>query len=158
MPAGLRVAIGSDRAGAAYHPTLADQLRRHPRVRQIVGIGTADFPRAYPEVGFAAAQLIDAGLVDRALLMCHTGLGMAITANKVFGVRAVTAHDPLSVEHAVTHNNAQVLCLGVGVIGAALARQLTEEWLTHTYDPACRAAAKLSLIAEFEHRRQPDSG
>ncbi|MGW1146132.1 RpiB/LacA/LacB family sugar-phosphate isomerase [Streptomyces sp. NPDC002454] len=158
MLAGLRVAIGSDRAGAAYYPILADQLQRHPSVRQVVGVGTVDVPHTYPEVGFAAAQLIDAGLVDRALLMCHTGLGMAIAANKVTGVRAVTAHDPLSVEHAVTHNNAQVLCLGVGVVGVALARQLTEEWLTHAYNPASRAAAKLSLIAEFEHRRQRDSG
>ncbi|ANW22212.1 RpiB/LacA/LacB family sugar-phosphate isomerase [Streptomyces clavuligerus] len=155
MPAGLRVVVGSDRAGAAYCTVLVDHLHDQPRVQQIITTGTGEGDvRPYPEIALAAAQLIGVGLADRALLVCHTGVGMAIAANKVTGIRAATAHDPLSVEHAVTHNNAQVLCLGAGVIGLALAQQLTKSWLNHSFDPASRAAARIALITDAEHRRR----
>ncbi len=153
MPEDLRIAVGGDRAGAAYATALADHLAAHPQVGPIIRVGAGDEQLPYPDVAFAAAQLIAAHHADRALLVCHTGLGMAIAANKVHGVRAVTAHDPLSVEHAVTHNNAQVLCLGAGVIGLKLAAYLTSHWLGHTFDPASRAASKVALITAHEQRR-----
>lgn len=70
-----------------------------------------------------------------AVLICGTGLGVAISANKVKGIRAVTAHDSFSVERSVLSNNAQVLCLGARVIGLELARRLVMEWLGYTFDP-----------------------
>ncbi|MBO0518373.1 RpiB/LacA/LacB family sugar-phosphate isomerase, partial [Streptomyces beijiangensis] len=87
---------------------------------------------AYPHVAVDAARLVADGSFDRALLVCGTGLGVAISANKVPGIRAVTAHDSFSVERAVLSNDAQVLCLGQRVIGLELARRLVREWLTYT--------------------------
>lgn len=75
------------------------------------------------------------GKADRALLICGTGLGVAIAANKVPGVRAVTAHDSFSVERAVLSNDAQVLCLGQRVVGIELARRLVREWVGYRFDP-----------------------
>jgi ribose 5-phosphate isomerase B len=72
-------------------------------------------------------------------LICGTGLGVAIAANKVTGIRAVTAHDSFSVERAVLSNDAQVLCLGQRVIGLELARRLVKEWLGYRFDPVSYA-------------------
>lgn len=69
------------------------------------------------------------------MLICGTGLGVAISANKVKGIRAVTAHDSFSVERSILSNDAQVLCLGARVIGIELARRLAKEWLGYTFDP-----------------------
>ena len=88
-----------------------------------VGVGT-DENTAYPHVAVAAARLVAEGKADRALLVCGTGLGVAISANKVPGIRAVTAHDSFSVERSVLSNDAQVLCFGQRVIGLELARRL----------------------------------
>ncbi|MEV7959061.1 RpiB/LacA/LacB family sugar-phosphate isomerase [Streptomyces sp. NPDC087532] len=155
MPEDLRIVVGGDRAGGVYAAALAEHAAAHPRVGPIIRIEAGNEALPYPDVAIAAAQLIAAGHADRALLVCHTGLGMAIAANKTTGIRAATAHDPLSVEHAVTHNNAQVLCLGAGVIDLALARRLTDQWLGHTFDPTSRAAAKLAVITAYEQRHHP---
>jgi ribose 5-phosphate isomerase B len=77
---------------------------------------------------------VRSGAADRALLVCGTGLGVAIAANKVPGVRAVTAHDSFSVERAVLSNDAQVLCLGQRVVGIELARRLVREWVGYRFD------------------------
>lgn len=83
--------------------------------------------------------MVKEGKADRALLICGTGLGVAISANKVTGVRAVTAHDSFSVERAVLSNDAQVLCLGQRVIGLELARRLVREWVEYRFDPVSEA-------------------
>lgn len=152
----FRVVVGADAAGHHYKGMLAHDLRASALVAEVMDIGI-DGPThiAYPEIALAAAQLIATGQADRALLVCHTGLGMAIAANKVPGVRAVTAHDSLSVRAAVRSNNAQVLAFGQGVIGLGLARQLAAEWLTHRFDPGSSAATKVRLISDFEQRNVP---
>lgn len=78
------------------------------------------------------------------------GLGVAISANKVPGIRAVTAHDPFSVERAILSNNAQVLCMGQRVIGIELARKLAKDWLGYTFDEGCASAQKVKAIHEYE--------
>jgi ribose 5-phosphate isomerase RpiB len=93
-------------------------------------------------------------VADRALLICGTGLGVAIAANKVPGVRAVTAHDSYSVERGVLSNNAQVLTLGQRVVGIELARRLVREWLTYRFDPQSASADKVAALDEFEAARQ----
>jgi len=95
-------------------------------------------------------QLIADGKADRALLVCGTGLGVAISANKVPGIRAVTAHDSFSVERAVLSNDAQVLCFGERVVGLELARRLAKEWLGYRFDPNSASAAKVAAIGEYE--------
>jgi ribose 5-phosphate isomerase B len=92
------------------------------------------------------------GEADRALLVCGTGLGVAIAANKVPGIRAVTAHDSYSVERSVLSNDAQVLCMGQRVIGLELARRNVREWLTYEFDTSSASAEKVEEIRAYEAR------
>ena len=106
----LRIVVGSDDAGSRYKDVLKKDLEADDRVAEVVAAGEAlDEATHYPHVAVAAARLVSEGKVDRALLVCGTGLGVAISANKVPGVRAVTAHDSFSVERSVLSNDAQVL-------------------------------------------------
>ncbi|PYY36213.1 ribose-5-phosphate isomerase [Curtobacterium sp. MCJR17_055] len=147
----FRIAIGSDDAGFTLKEVLRADLMADPRVVDVVDVGVdADGHTAYPHVAVEAARLVAAGSADRALLVCGTGLGVAISANKVPGIRAVTAHDPFSVERSVLSNDAQVLCLGQRVIGTELARRLVREWLGYTFDPASASAGKVDAIRSYE--------
>lgn len=147
----LRIVLGSDDAGFAYKDVLREVLEADERVSVVVDVGvSADEHTPYPDIAVTAARQVAAGDVDRALLVCGTGLGVAIAANKVPGVRAVTAHDSYSVERAVLSNNAQVLCLGQRVIGVELARRLVQEWLGYDFDPASPSAAKVARIDHYE--------
>jgi RpiB/LacA/LacB family sugar-phosphate isomerase len=92
----------------------------------------------------------DPGRRVRRLLICGTGLGVAISANKVRGIRAVTAHDSYSVERAVLSNNAQVLCFGERVVGLELARRLTPDWLGYRFDLVSVSAEKVDAISGYE--------
>jgi ribose 5-phosphate isomerase B len=146
-----RVAIGSDDAGLEYKSVLKADLERDERVSEVIDVGVqADDLTAYPHIAIAAASMVATGRVDRALLLCGTGLGVAISANKVPGVRAVTAHDGYSVERAVLSNNAQILCLGQRVIGVELARRLAREWLGYRFDEMSGSAQKVSVITAYE--------
>jgi ribose 5-phosphate isomerase B len=151
MSEGLRVVVGSDDAGYEYKEALKGDLRTDDRVAEVidVGVGT-DENTAYPHIAVAAARLVAEGKADRALLVCGTGLGVAISANKVPGIRAVTAHDSFSVERSVLSNNAQVLCFGQRVIGLELARRLAREWLNYEFDPASPSAGKVEAIEQYE--------
>jgi ribose 5-phosphate isomerase B len=151
MAEGLRVVVGSDDAGYEYKEALKGDLRADDRVVEVtdVGVGT-DENTAYPHVAVAAARLVAEGKADRALLVCGTGLGVAISANKVPGIRAVTAHDSFSVERSVLSNDAQVLCFGQRVIGLELARRLAREWLNYEFDPESPSASKVEAIEKYE--------
>ncbi|GAB3581187.1 D-erythrulose 4-phosphate isomerase DerI1 [Leifsonia lichenia] len=151
MTAPLRIVIGSDDAGYEYRQLLRAELEQHPGVASVVDVGVGSGETtAYPSVSSAAAELVASGAADRALLICGTGLGVAIAANKVAGIRAVTAHDSFSVERSVLSNDAQVLCLGQRVIGIELAKRLVREWLTYRFDPASPSAAKVAAIGALE--------
>jgi len=143
----LRIAIGSDDAGYEYKEVLKADLLTSDRVVSVedVGVGIDDHT-AYPQIAIVAANMVAAGKVDRALLICGTGLGVAIAANKVPGVRAVTAHDSYSVERSVMSNNAQVLAFGQRVVGLELARRLAREWLNYTFDEHSTSAVKVNMI------------
>lgn len=147
----LRIAIGCDDAGFQYKEILKQDLLSNPLVSLVEDVGVdSESHTPYPDIAISAAQKVASGEVDRALLICGTGLGVAISANKVPGVRAVTAHDSYSVERAVLSNNAQVLTFGQRVIGIELARRLLGEWLTYTFDEASSSAAKVQRITQFE--------
>ena len=151
MTMGFTIVVGADDAGFAYKEALRDLLSADPRVSRVIDVGVASAdPTPYPRVAVQAATLVARGEADRALLVCGTGLGVAIAANKVRGIRAVTAHDSYSVERSVKSNNAQVLTLGARVIGLELAKKLVDEWLEHHFDPASASAAKVRLIDEYE--------
>ena len=151
MASGLRIVVGSDDAGYEYKEALKADLLGDDRVAEVTDVGVgADDNTAYPHVAVAAARLVADGKADRALLVCGTGLGVAISANKVPGIRAVTAHDSFSVERSVLSNNAQVLCFGQRVVGLELARRLARDWLGYTFDPQSASAGKVDVIGDYE--------
>lgn len=148
----LRIVIGGDDAGFDYKEALRKDLEADERVESVVDVGVSHTENTdYPHVAVEAARKVAAGEADRALLICGTGLGVAISANKVPGVRAVTAHDSYSVERSVLSNNAQVLCMGQRVIGLELARRLAKEWLGYTFDTTSASAAKVDAITGYEN-------
>lgn len=145
------VAIGADNAGVDLKNQLKRQLEHDPRVKvHDFGVPDASDDTAYPHVGRDVAQAVAAGVARRGLLVCGTGIGMAITANKVPGVRATVAHDSYSVERSVLSNDCQILALGARVIGPELARRLVDEWLGYEFDPASASAEKVAVIREIE--------
>ena len=147
----LRIVIGGDDAGFDYKEILRRDLEADDRVESVFDVGVSDSEdTAYPHVAVDAARIVAAGEADRALLICGTGLGVAISANKVPGIRAVTAHDSYSVERSVLSNNAQVLCMGQRVVGVELARRLAKEWLGYVFDPASSSAEKVDAISGYE--------
>ncbi|KAF2864553.1 ribose 5-phosphate isomerase B [Piedraia hortae CBS 480.64] len=150
----LRIAMASDEAGVGYKKAIKADFEADERVASVVDVGVKDSQdkTAYAHPADAAAQMVRKGEVDRALLICGTGLGVAIAANKVPGVRAVTAHDSFSVERAVLSNNAQILCFGERVIGLELARRLAREWLGYTFDTNSASAKKVDAIMENERK------
>lgn len=151
---GWRVAVGSDEAGFAYKEAIRDDLRSDARVAEVrdLGVGAGEI-RAYPDIGLAVARAVASGEVDRGVLVCGTGIGMAISANKVTGVRATPVADPYSCERSVLSNDCQVLCLGQRVIGLELARRLVTEWLGYEFDPSSPSGEKVALITAYEGRR-----
>lgn len=147
-----RIVVGADSAGADYKNIVKKDLEKNPHVSCVVDVGVPDSSdnTAYPGVAIKAAQLVAADKADRAILFCGTGLGVAIAANKVKGIRAVTAHDSFSVERSILSNNCHVLCMGARVIGLELARRLAREWLTYDFDESSASAEKVKEIVDFE--------
>ena len=146
-----RIVIGSDDAGFDYKEVLKADLEASELVGSVVDVGVdASGHTPYPTVAIEAAELVASGKADRALLICGTGLGVAISANKVPGIRAATAHDSYSVERSVLSNNAQVLTMGQRVIGLEVARRLAREWLTYHFDEASASADKVRVLSDYE--------
>ncbi|MGI8911121.1 MAG: ribose-5-phosphate isomerase [Rubrobacteraceae bacterium] len=148
------MAVGSDDAGVNLKDFIRDRLREDPRVKEVRDFGVADAgdKTEYPIVCIKAAEAVARGEVDRAVLFGGTGLGEAISANKVRGVRAAVAHDPYSIERSILSNNCQVLCLGERVIAPELAGRIVDQWIGHEFDTSSPSAHKVSLITDYEER------
>lgn len=104
----------------------------------------------YANVAFAVAQAVAAGEFDRGVLVCGTGIGMCIAANKVQGAYAATLHDIYQAERAQLSNNANIVTFGSQVIGPLLAARLLEAYLAVSFDPGSRSAPKVARISEYE--------
>lgn len=152
----FRLILGADEAGVDYKDRIMADLRDDPRVSEIIDIGvnrsdsTEEFTTPYPYVGIKAGELIRDGQADRAILFCGTGIGVAIAANKVDGIRATTAHDSFSVERSILSNDCQVLTMGQRVVGVELASRLAREWLGYAFDPTSASADKVKVLTDFE--------
>ncbi len=144
----MRIAIGCDEA--AYN--LKVIIKEHLVTK---GIEVVDFGAEqgdivlYPDVAQAVAQAVAEGSFERAILLCGTGIGMAITANKVPGIRAAVCHDPFSAERARKSNNAQIMCLGERVVGVELAKILVDTWLASEFQGG-GSTPKVERIMEVE--------
>src|SRR6201990_374840 len=155
-----RIVVGGDRARVSFKEILEKDLRGSDLLAggaALAAVGTAVGVDAaghtpYPKVAVTAAEMVARGEADRALLICGTGLGVAISANKVAGIRAVTAHDSYSVERSVLSNNAQVLCMGQRVVGIELAKKLVQEWVDLRFDEKSASADKVRDIEGYEEQ------
>ena len=155
---GFRVVVAADAAGVDYKEAIKADLEADSRVDEVIDVGIAPGEStAYPHVGVAGARAIAEGKGDRGIFICGTGMGMAISANKVPGIRASTAHDSFSVERLIMSNDAQVLCMGERVIGVELARRLASEFLGYTFDPSSHSKANVDLISKYEQEAGPDA-
>ena len=144
----MAIAIGCDEAGFELKQILKQELV--DRGLDVEDFGTHDTrPVLYPDIAFAAAQSVVDGRNDRAVLLCGTGIGMAISANKVPGIRAAQCHDTYSAERARKSNDAQVITMGARVIGPELAKTILHAWLDSEFEPA-RSGPKVARIREFE--------
>lgn len=146
------IAIGADEAGAPLKEHLAKYLKDNGYDIEDYGNGTE---QDYPDVAARVAEAVSNGEHERALLVCGTGLGMAITANKIPGVRAVTAHDPYSAERARKSNDAQVLAMGSRVIAPQAAEKVLDHWLASEFQGG-GSRAKVQKMNEVDAQFRGD--
>lgn len=148
----MKIAIGSDHRGFAAKERIRAQLESLGH--EVVDFGP-DSNKAcdYPDAGLAVAGSVSSKSVDRGVLLCGSGIGMSITANKVAGVRAALCHDELTAQMSRRHNDANVLCLPADLIGDALMQSMVKLWLTTEFEGG-RHARRLEKIATFEQNHQ----
>ncbi len=124
----MRIALGCDEAGLPLMDVVRQQLKDKGIEIVDYGVHSTD-PVDYPDIAVQAAEAVADGSCDRGILICGTGIGMCITANKIPGVRAALCHDTYSAERARKSNDAQVLTMGARVIGPELAKTIVDVWL-----------------------------
>ncbi len=129
----MKIAIASDHAGIDFKALLGEYLVSMGH--ELVDLGPQTRESVdYPDFGKKVARGVAAGDYERGVLVCGTGQGMAMTANKVPGVRAAVVQDVFSARMAMLHNDARVLCLGERVVGPGLAKTLVEAWLESSFE------------------------
>ena len=147
----MKVLIGGDSAGQPLVDVIFEHLSARDGIDVTLDVRTADDER-YAYVADRVANAVKEERYDRAILICGTGLGVSIAANKVPGIRAALAHDTYSAERAVKSNDAQILALGSRVIGPELAKAVVGAYLEARFDPASHSAANITAIDEVDAR------
>jgi len=148
----MRVAVAFDHRGVKLRERLLEELTALGH--EAVDLGT-DKPEPridYPDKAREVAEAIRGGEADRALLVCGSGVGAAIAANKVAGIRAAICHDTYSAHQGVEHDDMNVLCLGSEVVGAELAAELARAFLAARFDGGERYVRRLEKIEEMERK------
>ena len=143
--------MGADHLGASLKDEIAALLREQELEFRDFGVAAGDTVD-YPDIAEKVAEAVRDHQFERGILICGTGIGMAISANKVFGIRAAVVHDSYSAERSRKSNNAQILAMGALIIGPQLARQLVSIWLNSEFQGggSARKVEKISLI-EAKH-------
>ncbi len=147
----MRVAVGADHAGFALKQLLAERIREMGH--QVLDLGThsaqaADYPDFAEAVGLALVE----GRADRGVLVCGSGVGASVAANKIRGVRAAVCHDTYSARQGVEHDDMNVLVLGSRVVGPALAEELARAFLGAVFGREERHARRLEKVRDLEER------
>ncbi len=155
----MKLAIGCDSAGAPLLKEVRAILQERGIEFEDYGVDENDKASLYPDVARTVGERIRQGEADRGVLICGTGIGMSISANKVPGVRAALTHDTYSAERAQLSNNAQIITMGARVIGPHLARSIVETWLDNQYVENERSGPKVNRMIEIEneYRGEPDN-
>jgi len=146
----MKIVIGSDEAGFDLKNQIKDYIET--KGYEIIDAGCySKEPVLYPLMAEAACKKIVAGECERGILICGTGIGMAMTANKMTGIRAAVAHDILSVERAVLSNNAQVICFGARIIAFQYVTRLVDRFLELSYLDG-PSTPKIECMAQIENK------
>ncbi len=146
----MKIAIGCDHAGIGLKPVLLDYLEKNGYEYEDFGTFTKDSCN-YAEYGQKVAEAVAEGRFDRGILICGTGIGMSIVANKVPGIRCAHCHDVFSAKATRKHNDANVIAFGERVIGAGLMLDIVEAFLTTDFEGG-RHAARIAKITEVEQK------
>jgi len=149
----MKIALGSDHRGYAVKNRIATLLRQLGHEVTDLGVASGDASVDYPDYAFEVASCVGSGRVDRGVLICGTGIGMCIAANKVSGVRAACCHDIITTEMSRRHNNANVLCLSADMLGEELIDRMIRIWMTTEFD-AGRHQRRVEKISRFESQKQ----
>lgn len=147
----MKIAIGNDHIGYELKDTVIEVLQK--RNIEIVDCGSYGTERVdYPIFGEKVAKLVSTGEVDRGILMCGTGIGISITANKIKGIRAAACSEPYSAKLSKQHNDSNILAIGSRVVGKEVAKMIINEWLDAEFEHG-RHENRIQLIKEIENRK-----
>jgi ribose 5-phosphate isomerase len=145
----MRIALGSDHAGFQLKEHLASWLAESGHAVYDLGTHSPD-PVDYPDYAAAVAQAVLDGRADRGVVICGSGAGAAVAANKLNGIRASVAHDAYTAHQMVEHDDVNVLCLGSRVVGTSLAEDLVETFLKSEFSREDRHVRRLDKIRSLE--------
>ena len=146
----MKIVIGCDEAGCGLKHIIIDLLQKEGI--EVTDEGCRDDEVVlYPNIAERVANIVADGEADRGILICGTGIGMAMAANKVKGIRAAVCHDPFSTERSRKSNDAQIMCMGARVIGPELAKMLVKLWLTCDFAGG-GSAPKVESIKQMEEK------
>lgn len=146
----MKIAIGCDEAGCGLKHIIIDLLQKEGI--EVTDEGCRDDEVVlYPNIAERVANIVADGEADRGILICGTGIGMGMAANKVKGIRAAVCHDPFSTERSRKSNDAQIMCMGARVIGPELAKMLVKLWLTCDFAGG-GSAPKVEAIKQMEEK------
>lgn len=152
----LRIAIGGDHAGYPLKQVVAETLAAEGSaevVGNIIDCGTNSTDRCdYPDFAIAVAKEILSGNADRGIVVCGSGVGVSVAANKIPGIRAAICHDTYSAHQGVEHDDMNVLCIGGRIIGSELALEIVRSFLGANYTPGERHQRRLDKVLEIEKK------
>jgi RpiB/LacA/LacB family sugar-phosphate isomerase len=148
----MRVALGSDHAGFSLKEILKGDLERRGHVVSDLGTSNAEVPVDYPDFGAAVGRVVAAGEAELGICACGSGIGIAMAANKIPGIRAAVVHDVTTATLARQHNHANVLCLGSRVVGSAVALDAVGAFLAAVEEP--RHDGRIAKLAELDLDRE----
>jgi ribose 5-phosphate isomerase B len=144
----MKIVVGSDHRGFEAKQRLVESLRRQGH--EVLDVGPEGRDSVdYPDYAFQVAEAVSAGRAERGILICGTGIGMCIAANKVKNVRAAPCHDQITAEMSRRHNDANVLCLSADLLGEDLIERMVRIWLTTEFEGG-RHARRVEKIVKFE--------
>lgn len=154
----MQIAIGCDDAGAPLLDVLKDFLQgRGDIALEDLSGPVSERQEYYPDVAERVARAVANGHCERGILVCGTGIGMSITANKVPGVRAALCHDTYSAERARKSNDAQILTMGARVIGPELGKAIVDIWLKSGFDEQSPSGPKVRRMKEIDRQYMRNS-
>ncbi len=148
----MRIALAADHRGHSVKEKVAVLLSEQGH--EVMDMGTNSSRSCdYPNIAFPAARSVADGKAEVAILICGSGIGMTICANKVAGIRAALCHDELTAQMSRRHNNANILCLASDVLGDELIRRIVSSWLTTDFEPGGRHERRVRKISWIEQGR-----